>query len=269
MSDVSGLFRERAVQHASQSERLDAMLQVTDLRGWIGLAGGFLVVAAIAVWSLFGSVPIKIAATGILVPTSGIESIVAENGGIVTEVPAIGAHVAARSVIATLRSGSRIIALRSARGGTVMTTLVARGSFVSPGTPVAAIAPERERVTATLFVPIAQGELVRPGMPVEISPDTFPRNAYGWLLGSVIRVNTFPAPFEHLAAIVPNRALIAQLTGNQAVVEVSASLQSNPNARSGLAWSTGTGPDAKVAAGTPCTASIVVSRVHPLQLLVR
>ena len=201
-------------------------------------------------------------------PSSGIERIVAENGGSTIDVAPIGAHVAANGVVATIRSGSQTIALRSVRGGTVMTTLVGSGSFVSPGTQVAAVAPAGERLSATLFVPVEQGELVRQGMQVEISPDAFPRNAYGALLGRIAHVNTFPAPPKHLLVIVPNRTLIAELTGNRAVVEVTASLESDPRTPSGLAWSTGRGPNAKVWAGTPCTATILVSRMRPLQLLV-
>jgi len=75
-----------SLDRLASPEQLDQLMQVTDPRGWIGLAAiaGLLVTAA--VWGLAGRIPEKVSGTGILVKSGGIFEVVPATGGRVVDV---------------------------------------------------------------------------------------------------------------------------------------------------------------------------------------
>jgi HlyD family secretion protein len=63
----TALYRKAALEKLSSPERLDVLMQVTSPRGWLALytMGG--VLAAVLLWSLFGSIPTRVDGSGILI----------------------------------------------------------------------------------------------------------------------------------------------------------------------------------------------------------
>jgi HlyD family secretion protein len=80
------IFRKVALERLSSPEQLDQMVQVTDPKGWLALAGiGVLLLAAIG-WGFFGSIPTEAQGTGILLRQGGVSDLVANAAGQVQEV---------------------------------------------------------------------------------------------------------------------------------------------------------------------------------------
>ncbi len=80
------IFRKVALERLSSPEQLDQMVQVTDPRGWLALAGlGALLVAAVG-WGIWGSIPTEAQGDGILLRQGGISDLVANASGQVQEV---------------------------------------------------------------------------------------------------------------------------------------------------------------------------------------
>ncbi|HEX4498011.1 MAG TPA: NHLP bacteriocin system secretion protein [Thermoanaerobaculia bacterium] len=80
------IFRKVALERLSSPEQLDQMVQVTDPKGWLALAGiGVLLLAAIG-WGVFGSIPTEAQGTGILLRQGGVSDLVANAAGQVQEV---------------------------------------------------------------------------------------------------------------------------------------------------------------------------------------
>jgi HlyD family secretion protein len=80
------IFRKVALERLSSPEQLDQMVQVTDPKGWLALAGiGILLLAAIG-WGVFGSIPTEAQGTGILLRQGGVSDLVANAAGQVQEV---------------------------------------------------------------------------------------------------------------------------------------------------------------------------------------
>jgi HlyD family secretion protein len=80
------IFRKVSLERLSSPEQLDQMVQVTDPRGWLALAGiGALLLAAVG-WGIFGSIPTEAQGTGILLRQGGISDLVANAAGQVQEV---------------------------------------------------------------------------------------------------------------------------------------------------------------------------------------
>jgi HlyD family secretion protein len=80
------IFRKVSLERLSSPEQLDQMVQVTDPKGWLALAGiGALLLAAIG-WGIFGSIPTEAQGTGILLRQGGVSDLVSNAAGQVQEV---------------------------------------------------------------------------------------------------------------------------------------------------------------------------------------
>lgn len=100
-SSPAPLFRPALVDRLSSPEQLQLLMQVTDGKSWLALAGcGALLLAAVT-WGIFGSVPSKVAGSGILLPVGGLASVVSVSDGQLTALEvAIGDRVRPGQVIA-------------------------------------------------------------------------------------------------------------------------------------------------------------------------
>jgi HlyD family secretion protein len=80
------LFRKSALDKLSSPEQLDQLMSITSPRAWIALAalGGLL--AAVLLWSVYGSVYTKLNGQGIIVKKGGVFNVVAMGTGIVTDI---------------------------------------------------------------------------------------------------------------------------------------------------------------------------------------
>jgi HlyD family secretion protein len=79
------LFRKAALDRLSSPEQLDMLVQVTRTPAWMALATlGALLLTAV-VWGIFGSIPTKVSAEGILISRGGIFDVLAVGNGTVGE----------------------------------------------------------------------------------------------------------------------------------------------------------------------------------------
>lgn len=80
------IFRKAALDRLSSPEQLDRLMQVTDPRGWIALAGLCVVILSAGVWSVAGRLPTTISGQGILLSASGIREVESVGSGVISEV---------------------------------------------------------------------------------------------------------------------------------------------------------------------------------------
>jgi multidrug efflux pump subunit AcrA (membrane-fusion protein) len=93
--DVPNPYRKIAIDRLSSPEQLDHLMEVTRPLSWLALAGlGILLTAAI-LWSIFDTIPTKIAAEGMLIRPGGLYEVYAPAEGVITEI-----HVAEGGVVA-------------------------------------------------------------------------------------------------------------------------------------------------------------------------
>ncbi|HEX8451334.1 MAG TPA: NHLP bacteriocin system secretion protein [Longimicrobium sp.] len=110
------IFRKVALDRLGSPDQLDELMQVATPKGWLALTGlAALLVVAIA-WSVVGSIPERIAAQAILLRSGGVYEVVAQSGGLVSDLSIrVGDTIREGQVIARLSQPELSEQVRNAR----------------------------------------------------------------------------------------------------------------------------------------------------------
>ncbi len=154
--------------------------------------------------------------------------------------------------------------------GTVVQMNVEQGNEVNPGTHLATIeSPDNQaNYLLDLYVPYNANAKISEGMGVEIEPFTIDRNLYGWLIGTVVRVNHYVSSGAGLSNELANTNLAGLIDQKGPVFKVTVKLSVDPTTASGFSWSNKKGPPFKVSLGTLCKAYVKVKEKAPIDYLI-
>ncbi|MBN1413216.1 MAG: NHLP bacteriocin system secretion protein [Spirochaetales bacterium] len=267
------IFRKVALERISSPERLDRLMQVVTVRSWLVLAGIVLLIAFIAVWAVFGEIPVTANGRGILMKPGGIITIQHGTGGIIRDIRVKpGEEVGEGEVIALLNAvddGERP-EITSPCSGRVIEVLVNTGAYIRPGDPVVSLEPESGKgvnLEAVIYVPSGDGKKIRAGMDVRISPSTVRADEYGYLLGKVDSVAVFPASRRVLLNTLGSEALSDLVSRDGPVIAVNVGLVPSSTVPGGYKWSSAGGPKTVVQSGTLCEGMVIMKSVRPVSLL--
>ncbi len=85
MAGNQAIFRQVALERLSTPEQLDQVMRVTSPLSWLMMSAVMVLIGTALVWSLIGTVPVKISAQGILISPGGVLSVSSEHGGRITD----------------------------------------------------------------------------------------------------------------------------------------------------------------------------------------
>jgi hypothetical protein len=260
------VFRDEAVAAIDAVDRLDEAMTIVSARSAIALAAIALLVLLALAWAVFGTIPVTVTGHGVFVAGAGTAQVSAPDDGTIQTIDtAIGESVQPGDAIARERTSSGdIITMRAPQSGTVVQIVQAATAFVRRGDPVASVAPNGATLRALVFVPVASDRHVVAGMPARVAPVDVSALSGSAVFASVAEVAPYPATAEQIRNALQNDALTAQFSPSEAVREVVLNLQTT--AGGALAWSGGASPTPPTG-GTPCTVTVVVRDIHPIELI--
>ena len=155
--------------------------------------------------------------------------------------------------------------------GIVTELRVNKGAEISQGMAILNLELDRgsqANLETIIYVPASEGKKIQAGMKVFLEPSTVKSQEWGFLLAEVFEVGKFPVSAEAMQRILGNQSLVQMfLQSSPASIAVKARLLKNPNSFSGLQWTTGTGPNLSINAGTMCHAKINIQEQAPITLL--
>jgi multidrug efflux pump subunit AcrA (membrane-fusion protein) len=264
------LFRKEAMDKMMSPDELDLLMRVTDPRGWLALIALLALVAAAVVWGVFGSVPIEVGSDkGILLHSGARHEVASQVSGLVTEVSVkVGDDVKEGQVIATVRTGEGAkTGVVSLFGGRADEVLIQKGMVLDRGQNVAVVEERNKPLEAVVFVPAEEGKQLQKAMQAHVSPATAKAEEFGFIEGKVSSVSQFPVTESEMFAVLENQSLVDTLRTRESQLQVNVKLLSDPSTPSGFEWSSSQGPPFSISHGTPCTATFVLGRQHPVNLI--
>ena len=164
-------------------------------------------------------------------------------------------------------------AVRCEYDGRVLEVTAFKGDRVDLGTRLGKIAIEDPAVElmAVAYSRVADGKKISAGEKAGrvaealVTPSTVQRARHGGIRGRVRSVSEFPVTTAAAAHQIGDIEIARALLGTESRIEVLVALERDPDAPSGLAWSSGRGPeDVTITAGTTAQVRVKIGERAPI-----
>lgn len=190
------------------------------------------------------------------------------SGSIATKTEIVEAERRVAQIETQLRESTEVIAESDGR---VLELTAVEGSIIQRGGVLGRMAldsPEGNFQLASVgYFTIGDGMRVKPGMKIQVTPDTVKREEYGGIVGKVTRVSEFPITSAGAANVVANQEIARELTGDGRTIELFAELEPDKTTKSGYKWSSSRGPNLNVAVATTNNVRVTVEERAPITFL--
>jgi len=151
--------------------------------------------------------------------------------------------------------------------GRVTELKVFEGKVVQAGDALVSIATAGTALEAVLYIPTKDGKKVSSGMEVRISPSTIKKEEFGTIIGKVQEISAFPATKSGMLTVLQNEELVSEYSRDGAPYAARVMLVRD-NTSSGFKWTSGTGPNVLISAGTTLEAEVTVMEQAPINLII-
>lgn len=265
------LYRPQALAQLDSPDELQALMRITDARGWLFLAGLGLVSAGFFLWTLLGTVAVQVEGRGILLTEQGLHNVYAPAEGVLeTWLVRPGDSVRAGQAVAHLvpddgAETPREVLTRT--DGQVLELLAESFSLVKRGEPLLSLGDADSDLHAVLFLPSYVGAQVRPGMAALLEPTTGAEERNGLILGTVERVAAYPSSLRGMVGVLDNPELAREIAVKGAPIEIRVRLEEDPSSPDGYRWTSRAPVGVKLQVGTLCQGRVILREQHPYQLV--
>jgi HlyD family secretion protein len=155
--------------------------------------------------------------------------------------------------------------------GLVLEVMAEQGTMVTRGQPMLTVSLDGKAVKgleAIIYIPSVHGKKIRPGMDVQIAPNTVKKEEFGYLMGKVTYVSDFPVTPQGMARVLKNEHLVTALSGDDAPYQIHVDLLPDPDNVSTFRWTSSEGPPLRIQSGTMASAGVVVERRRPILMVI-
>ena len=270
----TGEFRRNAVEHRQEGDRFNRLLVLVGIKGWLSLAAVALLLGASIFWMLTASIPQRVGGHGILLPSSGTITVDAPCSGVISEVLAKEGDI--------LENGDLLARIEPDTGGTstheVLATSRARleavqvrpGDSVRTGDLLFTLESDtgtNPELQAILYFAPGDGQRIAVGMSADLDPVSTDKEDFGYMLGEVSSVSSYPAASAEIARRINDEDLAREWTANGPLIQVIVTLVPDTGTVSGYRWSSLSGPAITIHAGTLCEGEVITGHRRPIELI--
>ncbi len=154
--------------------------------------------------------------------------------------------------------------------GRVVEILVEKDQTISRGEKILTmqLLNDTRNLKGIIYVSSINAQKIKTGMKVEVSPTIVKQEEYGFMLGIVSNVSSFPSSPQGMMKILQNQNLVKTFARNGAPTEVQVIMIPSEKTYSGYKWSSKKGPPIKIYSGTFCFATIITKEQAPITLVI-
>lgn len=172
-----------------------------------------------------------------------------------------------RNIVIAQSQLNLVESVGSPYSGEIFEVKVYSGSTVSPGAALISIQPDADALETVVYVAAADAKDISPGMECKIAPSIVKPEEFGYMMGLVTYVGSYPSTPAALMRNFQNESVIASFSKGGPVTEVRIAMTADTSTFSGFRWSSSQGPPIKISAGTLCAAKITTQTQAPITLL--
>ena len=154
--------------------------------------------------------------------------------------------------------------VKSPMRGKIVSLWASENDYVKIGDTLGVVESPVQNLEALIYMPLAQGKQISPGMKVEISPSIVNEEDFGFIIGEVTRVSEFPETKESMMRYLHNESLVDLFLQKGTQILVHVKPIKDPNTFSGFKWSSEAGPQVKITNDTLCSATITIRDTKPI-----
>lgn len=302
----SSIFRKVALERLRSPDQLDNLMKIVSPRAWLMLLAVALLIVSGIVWSIAGSIPVRVDTYGILINSGGLSIITHLYGGKLSEIMVEEGDIVEKGdkvarielydlalKIEELKEEFKIISdekkkeleikldqlqkeyeyrrnIVSSYSGKVIEVKLNEGDILDPEEPLISIEAgdsSGNNLEGVFYVEAYHGKEILPGMEVKITPYYLEKGKYGLLLGEVASVSEYPITHQELHRVLKNEMLEDMFAKNGASFEVKVKLIEDKSNPSQYKWTTPAGPPHKLSGGTLCKGMVTIERERPVELV--
>lgn len=269
------LYRKAALERIATVDQLDKVLKVTSPLSWLGLIGVTLIIAAVLVWSVVGTLPSTVTASGVIVNTStSTNTYLAQANGTVEIMVNEGDLIDHGSLVARITQNGVPTDYLSDQRGYISSILADNGSTVQQGAELIRISPyvtANQPQVVVCYASVNDVDKIERGMIVNVTLNHADSSTYGHMEGRVINVDSWATSTAAIEAVVgSNNSMASTFVNNGSVCAVTCELfpaEDASESRSGYYWSNEKGRQLEITDRMMCTVKIVTEEVRPITKL--
>lgn len=293
----NGIFRKSSLERVSSPERLNEYVKITSPGIWCVLLGCLALLIAVGFWGFYGNIPDSVKVQGMIFPQNGVTSVIPAEGGRISDIRVkVGDYVEAGQIIAVIPQEELIREISELKGNgqrdenrasALINEYESRSIIISPVSGIVLAAKSaNETVSSTepiarivkqekyaddkqiiCYIPTSTAKKLQEGMEVQVSPDFAPREEYGYMLGNITGIGTYPVAEADVLSAVGSQQYAEGLLPPVNSVEVRITLTVDPDSENNMKWSNQKGESLPLAIGTKCNLVIVVKNYRPYELI--
>lgn len=271
---MAQLYRKSALERISSPEQLDKALVVTSPLSWVALAAATVLIVALIVWSIIGTIPVTVSSSGIIAsPVSTNAVYTSESGKAVSVLVYPGTVLKSGDPVLTYRTGNGDVrTLYSDQYGTVTDVMVEAGADITQGNEVVRISPDVSSAQVVVcYVPLKDAKKIERGCePVSVMLTSADSHTYGHMSARVVNVDSYASSASGMSYVLGKDNNVSSVfqTDGGAVVAVTCELYPDKTTESGYFWSNEKGKKLEVTNGSLVNAKITVeNNVRPITKL--
>ncbi len=260
----SSLFRQQARESITSPERVNEYVRVTRPSLFILLAALLSCLIAVMLWIGYGTINDYVNVPGIAFPHSGFVKVYTPLEGVVTEVYVKrGSFVWQGERIMRFCYNGAYSYLTAPVSGIVLShkdenesfKAVEACAFIYPQST-----PDEQLREIRAYVTFKDLRKLAMGMEVQVSTADMPREEYGYMIGKIVDMSTYPIAREEAVKQLKTEALVNTVFPEEAAFEIKVMLDTvkdNPNQ---IRWSHSKNQNADMRIGTFCNLQILTKQ---------
>lgn len=268
---MADLYRKSSIEKLSNPEQLDRAIVISSPISWLALIGVAIIIIAVIIWSIFGSLPETQTVSGMIVDKANVSAVYTPKTGIVSDIKIdSGDSVDVGDIIAEAKaSDGEIFNIKSTESGIITDFLIKKDDKVYSGNEIARLTPNTESDSVVVcYVPISAGEQIKKDMDVIVYPMSVDSQKFGHMEATVEQVGEYAVSSSNMQYVVGNDNMFSeQFLSQGPVISVVCKIKTDKDSKNGYFWTNKAGNSLSLSNGTLVSAKIVAKNEPPIKKL--